>query len=85
MGMAALDFADKASLCRANICEGLTVHRIACEVHEIDRMPGLERDTYLAILFETTNAAAMARARVNDHIGAAGVVDGDAFGRQDAQ
>ena len=69
-----------------NVLNPLSFHRQSRKPREVDRVPGSERFTDLARLLEPANSRSLSGTRIDDDDdGAVGVVDLDAFRRNDAQ
>ena len=76
--MALGDDADELGFGVGDVGERLPGHRIGIEDDEVDGMSGAQRDADFGVFLEAADARAVARARVDDHERALGVVDLDA-------
>ncbi len=83
--MAAHHLAHEGGFGAGDVGQILAGLRARAEGDEIDRMALAQCDAHLAVGLEAADAGAMAGARVDDDVGAAGIVDDDALGRQDLQ
>ena len=82
-GMQLGDLLQENRFCARNVLDGLPRHRLRQKSNEIAWMPGIEHDADLAVGLEAADARPVSGARIDDDERTPGLVDPDAFWRDD--